>query len=81
MDINKMLTDLRLERDQVAETIVVLERLLYGQGKRRGRPPKWMTQAKQRGRLTGSKNKQKAPDSEAQWAKYAPARARHEVGG
>jgi hypothetical protein len=40
-----MLVDLRLERDHVDEAIMVLERLLYGQGKRRGRPPKWMTQA------------------------------------
>src|SRR5258708_26759240 len=27
MDINKMLSDLRLERDQISEAIVVLERL------------------------------------------------------
>jgi hypothetical protein len=66
MDINKMLVDLRLERDHVDEAIMVLERLLYGQGKRRGRPSKWMTQAKQRGRPTGTKNKLKTPDSEEQ---------------
>jgi AT-hook transcription factor len=59
MDINRMLSDLRTERDQIAEAIIVLERLSLGQGKRRGRPPKWMTQVKRRGRPKGSKNKPK----------------------
>ena len=61
MDINKMLADLRVERDQISEAIVVLERLTIGQGKRRGRPPKWLTEVKRRGRPKGSKNKPK-PD-------------------
>jgi hypothetical protein len=59
MDINKMLADLRIERDQISEAIVVLERLTIGQGKRRGRPPKWLTEVKRRGRPKGSKNKPK----------------------
>jgi hypothetical protein len=59
MDINKMLLDLRMERDQISEAIVVLERLTIGQGKRRGRPPKWLTEVKRRGRPKGSKNKPK----------------------
>jgi hypothetical protein len=60
MDINKMLAELRAERDQLAEAILVLERLAAGQGKRRGRPPAWMTALKRRGRPPGSKNKPKA---------------------
>lgn len=59
MDINKMLLDLRVERDQISEAIVVLERLTIGQGKRRGRPPKWLSEVKRRGRPKGSKNKPK----------------------
>lgn len=59
MDINKMLLDLRMERDQISEAIVVLERLTVGQGKRRGRPPKWLSEVKRRGRPKGSKNKPK----------------------
>jgi hypothetical protein len=59
MDITKMLSDLRVERDQISEAIVVLERLSVGQGKRRGRPPKWLTEVKRRGRPKGSKNKPK----------------------
>jgi hypothetical protein len=46
MDINKMLLELRAERDQLAEAILVLERLAFGRGKRRGRPPAWMTSRK-----------------------------------
>jgi hypothetical protein len=59
MDINKMLSDLRMEREQISEAIMVMERLSLGQGKRRGRPPKWMTELKGRGRPKGSKNKSK----------------------
>jgi hypothetical protein len=57
MDINKMLTELRTEREQISQAIAVLERLNIGQGKRRGRPPKWLTEVKRRGRPKGSKNK------------------------
>ncbi|HEX5227503.1 MAG TPA: hypothetical protein VFW44_07315 [Bryobacteraceae bacterium] len=54
-----MLSDLRAERDQITEAIAVLERLTVGQGRRRGRPPKWLTEVKRRGRPKGSKNKPK----------------------
>jgi hypothetical protein len=47
MDVIRMLKDLRAERDQVDEAVLALTRLASGQGgKRRGRPPKWMSQAK-----------------------------------
>ena len=59
MDINKMLADLREERENVEQAIIVLERIGRGEGKRRGRPPKWMTEVKRRGRPPGSKNKAK----------------------
>jgi hypothetical protein len=54
-----MLAELRAERDQLDEAILVLERLGAGRGKRRGRPPAWMTLVKRRGRPPGSKNKPK----------------------
>jgi hypothetical protein len=60
MDVLKMVEDLRTERAQIEEAIMVLERIARGQGKRRGRPPAWMTAAKRRGRPPGSKNKPKA---------------------
>lgn len=58
MDIVKMLDDLRSERSQIEEAISTLERLAAGRGKRRGRPPGWMTKLngkKKRGRPPGSK--------------------------
>jgi hypothetical protein len=61
MDILKMLSDLRQEREQIGEAIITLERLAAGSRKRRGRPPAWMAtlkdQPKKRGRPPGSKNK------------------------
>ncbi len=61
-----MLADLRQEREQIEEAIITLERLAQGRGRRRGRPPAWMTQQKtesegpkRRGRPPGSKNKPK----------------------
>jgi len=60
MDVVKMLTELRQEREQIEEAIMTLERLARGRGKRRGRPPAWMTEIKRRGRPPGSKNKPKS---------------------
>ena len=57
MDVSKILIELRAEREQLEEAILSLERLARGRGRRRGRPPAWMTDAKRRGRPPGSKNK------------------------
>jgi len=66
MDVSKILAELKAEREQIEEAIVSLERLARGRGKRRGRPPSWMSSAeveaavaapKRRGRPPGSKNK------------------------
>ncbi len=59
MDVSKILSELREERVQIEEAIVSLERLARGRGKRRGRPPAWMSEmtTKRRGRPPGSKNK------------------------
>lgn len=63
MDVSKILTELRDERQQIEEAIISLERLARGRGRRRGRPPSWMSEitatptAKRRGRPPGSKNK------------------------
>ena len=65
MDVSKMLAELRQEREQIDEAIMILERLARGRGKRRGRPPAWMTASggpiapRKRGRPPGSKNKPK----------------------
>ena len=57
MDVTKILGELRQEREQLEEAILSLERLASGRGRRRGRPPAWMAEAKKRGRPVGSKNK------------------------
>jgi hypothetical protein len=61
MDIVKMVAALREERALLEEVIIAMERLARGQGKRRGRPPAWMSAmrnaAPRRGRPPGSKNK------------------------
>ena len=72
MDINKMLAELRLEREHIEEAIMTLERLARGRGRRRGRPPAWMSEVKRRGRPPGSKNKPKS-ESKSASAKSAAA--------
>ncbi len=62
MDVSKILSELRDERQQIEEAIVSLERLARGRGRRRGRPPAWLSEmtapvVKRRGRPPGSKNK------------------------
>jgi hypothetical protein len=59
MQTEKMLAELRTERDQLDEAILTLERLAAARGRRRGRPPAWMSQIKRRKRPPGSKNKPK----------------------
>ncbi len=48
MDTTKMLTELRQERESIEEAILVLERLARGRGRRRGRPPAWLLEARKR---------------------------------
>ncbi len=66
MDVNKILGELRHEREQIEERAisVSLERLARGRGKRRGRPPSWMkdAQERKRGGPLGSKNRAKAEE-------------------
>jgi hypothetical protein len=62
MDVTKILAELRQERDQIEQAIMSLEILARGRGRKRGRPPAWMSQIsatapKRRGRPPGSKNK------------------------
>ncbi len=41
MDMNKMLAELRAERENLEQAIITLQRLVAGRGQRRGRPPEW----------------------------------------
>jgi len=46
MQLNKILEELRREREQINEAILSLERLVAGSGPRRGRPPAWLKNQK-----------------------------------
>jgi hypothetical protein len=63
MNVSEILAELKTEKQQIEEAIASLERLARGRGRRRGRPPGWMTELteKRRGRPPGSKNKTATP--------------------
>jgi hypothetical protein len=46
MDITNMLAELRTQKEQLDQAIIALEHLARGTGKRRGRPPKWLSETK-----------------------------------
>jgi hypothetical protein len=45
MDLDKMIAELRVQKQALEETMVILERLARTQGKRRGRPPLFLSRA------------------------------------
>jgi len=53
MDIAKILAELREEREQIEEAILTLERLVAGRGRRRGRPPAWLTKGQEAWSVAG----------------------------
>jgi hypothetical protein len=60
MDLNKMIAELKAERDILDDTILTFERIAAGRSRRRGRPPSWLQVVpRKRGRPPGSKNKPK----------------------
>ena len=74
MDMNKILAELLAERTQIEEAILVLERIASGQGRRRGRPPKWMVEIRSTGEEQDGRSAQKRrPFSAATRAKMAEA--------
>jgi hypothetical protein len=65
MDVTKILAELRLEREQIEEAILSLERLVSGRGRRRGRPPKWMAEARKRPRVPAKRSEAPARSAAA----------------
>ena len=51
VDVTKILEELRKEREQIEEAILTLERLVENRGRRRGRPPSWLSEARRRGKV------------------------------
>jgi DNA invertase Pin-like site-specific DNA recombinase len=56
LDVDKMLAELRLEREQIEEAILTLERLARGRGRRRGRPPGWLKEAAEQASAEDNQN-------------------------
>ena len=42
MDLNRIIQDLKAERDALAAAVECLEQLAAGRARKRGRPPKWL---------------------------------------
>ena len=79
-----MLSDLRSQRAQIEEAILALERLASGQGRRRGRPPKWMAAAsggrqekpvRKRGTFSAATRAKMAASQRKRWAARKEAAA------
>ena len=47
MDVHRILSELRTKRELVVDATLHLERLARGRGKRRGRPPKWLSEGRE----------------------------------
>jgi hypothetical protein len=65
MDVTKILEELRQEREQIEAAILSLEQLASGRGRRRGRPPRWMVEARKRERLNVKKGKSEGMEQSA----------------
>ena len=44
MDLNRIIADLKAERDTLAAAIECLEQLAAGRARKRGRPPAWLSE-------------------------------------
>lgn len=58
-----MLAELRQEREALEEAIMILERLARGRGKRRGRPPAWMSNMNKAVKKAGRPGRRRKEDS------------------
>ena len=81
MDVNKLLGDLRGQRDLLLQAIVALERLGSGGAKRRGRPPKSLaiaglmeSAAPQKRMISAEARKRMAEAQKKRWAAIRKAK-------
>ena len=88
MDLLKMIAELRLERASIDDALAVLERLAQThRGKRRGRPPAWVTatrfaadptappKGKKTRTLSSEVRKKMAEAQKKRWEAYREAKA------
>ena len=75
MNLIKMIADLREQKQALEETMLILERIARGQGKRLGRPPAFLSQAGASFAKAGTGRKRR-PFSAATRRKMAAAQRR-----
>jgi hypothetical protein len=57
MNLTKMIAELREQKQALEETMILLERLARSQGKRRGRPPLFLSKVLSRASQTGARKR------------------------
>lgn len=70
MDLSKIIAELREQKLALEQTMIMLERLARGQGKRRGRPPAFLSKLSQAGQA-GPARRKRRPFSAATRKKMA----------
>ena len=74
-----MIAELRAEKAAIDEAVIVLERLAHTRGKRRGRPPVWLSVVRAEGGSRGARvfssetRKKMAEAQKKRWAAYRKA--------
>ena len=63
VDVHRILSELRTERELVVDAIMHLERL--GRGKRRGRPPKWLTEGREQTKRGTGRPRKRRPEGDS----------------
>ncbi len=73
MNLIKMIAELREQKQALEETMMILERLARSQGKRRGRPPRFLSEAgstRKRKSFSSETRKKMAEAQRKRWAAY-----------
>ena len=76
-----MLAELRVEREQIEEAILTLERLARGRGRRRGRPPGWLKEVAEAGGMPEESSAAAAPEPKKRPRSGATARTKQAAAG
>jgi hypothetical protein len=63
MDLHKMITELQAEKTRLDEAIQALERLSAGKLRRRGRPPRWISEQLKHKTAAAGENGNSSEDS------------------
>ena len=78
MNLIKMIAELRAQKQALEETMMILERLARSQGKRRGRPPQFLSDAgitRKRKPFSAETRKKMAASQRKRWAAYRKKQA------